>query len=188
MPMSCPSSSPTSPTPCTCYVTQLKKLGYEERDKAKERDKEIYRRRLQGAQRPQENHGSPAVEAHPALSQLRPARSGLRRPDRGRADGTTRRYSAAAAANLAPGVNEDLIAASVCLLDSRGLPNRPWFQHLLYAPGFYTGYGVKTIPGVREAIEQKQWASVDPQIQRVANALEREATLLENATKTLQAK
>jgi hypothetical protein len=37
------------------------------------------------------------------------------------------------------------------------LPRRPWFEHLIYAPGAYTGYGVKTIPGVREAIEQKKW-------------------------------
>ncbi len=38
-------------------------------------------------------------------------------------------------------------------LTDRGLPGRPWFRHQLYAPGFYTGYGVKTLPGVREAIE-----------------------------------
>ncbi|MDI3258361.1 MAG: transferrin receptor-like dimerization domain-containing protein [Sinobacteraceae bacterium] len=43
------------------------------------------------------------------------------------------------------------------LMDARGLPGRPWFQHMIYAPGLYTGYGVKTLPGVREAIEQRQW-------------------------------
>jgi N-acetylated-alpha-linked acidic dipeptidase len=43
------------------------------------------------------------------------------------------------------------------LLDARGLPGRDWFKHLIYAPGMYTGYGVKTVPGVREAIEQSRW-------------------------------
>src|SRR5262249_54359113 len=52
----------------------------------------------------------------------------------------------------------DLIRQSdQMLLAAGGLPKRPWYQHLLYAPGFYTGYGVKTMPGAREAIEQKQW-------------------------------
>ena len=46
------------------------------------------------------------------------------------------------------------------LLDAAGLVHREWFKHLLYAPGFYTGYGVKTMPGVREAIEQAQYQNV----------------------------
>ena len=70
-------------------------------------------------------------------------------------------------------------------MDSVGLPNRPWFQNMVYAPGFYTGYGVKTLPAVREAIEQKQWTMVDAQIARTAAALEREAEVLKDGTKTL---
>ena len=45
-----------------------------------------------------------------------------------------------------------------------GLPGRPWFRHHIYAPGFYTGYGVKTLPGVREAIEERQYALVEDEI------------------------
>ena len=41
-----------------------------------------------------------------------------------------------------------------------GLPGRPWYRHQIYAPGFYTGYGVKTLPAVREAIEQREWKKV----------------------------
>ncbi|MGH7868910.1 MAG: transferrin receptor-like dimerization domain-containing protein, partial [Candidatus Dormibacteraceae bacterium] len=52
-----------------------------------------------------------------------------------------------------------------------GLPRRPWYQHLLYAPGFYTGYGVKTLPGVREAIEERNWPEATQQIEFVAAAL-----------------
>jgi N-acetylated-alpha-linked acidic dipeptidase len=46
----------------------------------------------------------------------------------------------------------------------QGLPGREWFRHQVYAPGFYTGYGVKTIPGVREALEQKDWETAKQQI------------------------
>jgi N-acetylated-alpha-linked acidic dipeptidase len=56
---------------------------------------------------------------------------------------------------------------------------------MLYAPGFYTGYGVKTIPGVREAIEQGEWQDADREIVRAAAALEREATLIGGIATTL---
>jgi N-acetylated-alpha-linked acidic dipeptidase len=45
-----------------------------------------------------------------------------------------------------------------------GLPGREWYKHQIYAPGFYTGYGVKTIPAIREAIEQNQWETAAAQI------------------------
>jgi N-acetylated-alpha-linked acidic dipeptidase len=67
------------------------------------------------------------------------------------------------------------------------LPNRPWFERLTYAPGFYTGYGVKTIPGVREAIEQKTPGEVEQQMFRVAKALQDKADLLDGAARELVA-
>ncbi|MCL4395946.1 MAG: folate hydrolase, partial [Chloroflexi bacterium] len=77
------------------------------------------------------------------------------------------------------GVNRELIESDRRLLDAAGLPGRPWFKNLIYAPGFYTGYGVKTIPGVREAIEQKKWKEAEAEIVRVSGALEREAALID---------
>jgi len=71
------------------------------------------------------------------------------------------------------------------LVDTEGLPGRPWYQNLIYAPGLYTGYGVKTLPTVREAIEQKQWSEVDKQIARTSAAIKREADALKQATQTL---
>src|SRR5262249_32549659 len=82
-------------------------------------------------------------------------------------------------------VNAKLIESERRLIDAAGLPGRPWFRHLIYAPGFYTGYCVKTIPGVREAIEQKRWQGADEQIQRVAAALMKEADLLDEASAAL---
>jgi N-acetylated-alpha-linked acidic dipeptidase len=53
-----------------------------------------------------------------------------------------------------------------------GLPKREWFKHLIYAPGFYTGYGVKTLPGIREGIEQKAWDEPQKYIPIVAAAID----------------
>jgi len=54
---------------------------------------------------------------------------------------------------------------------SDGLPRRPWYRHTIYAPGFYTGYGVKTLPGIREAIEQRNWTEAQEQIGVVAKSI-----------------
>jgi N-acetylated-alpha-linked acidic dipeptidase len=62
-----------------------------------------------------------------------------------------------------------------------GLPGRPWYKHHVYAPGFYTGYGVKTLPGVREAIEQRKWSEANDQIGIAAKVLEGYAKALEAA-------
>jgi N-acetylated-alpha-linked acidic dipeptidase len=83
-------------------------------------------------------------------------------------------------------LNAKLIESERKLASPEGLPGRPWFQHLIYAPGQYTGYGVKTIPGVREAIEQKKWKEAEEQIVRAANALQDEATLVDSAAQVLE--
>ena len=61
-------------------------------------------------------------------------------------------------------LNNKLMQAEHLLTSEKGLPRRPWFKHQIYAPGFYTGYGVKTLPGVREAVEQKNWKEAQEQI------------------------
>jgi len=85
-------------------------------------------------------------------------------------------------------VNELLLKSEREFLATDGLSHRPWFKHLLYAPGFYTGYDVKTMPGIREAIEQGQWADVDSEIRRVAAALLREAHLIDSVVVLLNGK
>jgi N-acetylated-alpha-linked acidic dipeptidase len=82
-------------------------------------------------------------------------------------------------ANKLSAINVKLYTAEQQLLTNAGLPRRPWYKHSLYAPGFYTGYGVKTVPGVREAIEQKSWKEASEQITEVANAIEKLSTYLE---------
>jgi N-acetylated-alpha-linked acidic dipeptidase len=68
--------------------------------------------------------------------------------------------------------NAALIGLERKLTRSEGLPGRPWFTHQVYAPGFYTGYGVKTLPAVREALEQRDWAQAARQIEVVAQTLD----------------
>ena len=101
-------------------------------------------------------------------------------------------YTTAIAAGASPAMiaqfNEIVMHADQALLDEKGLPKRPWYKHLLYAPGLYTGYGVKTMPGVREAIEQKSWAEADVEIVRVAAAVQREAALVNRASDVLEKK
>ena len=83
-------------------------------------------------------------------------------------------------------VNARLVQAERALLAAEGLKNRPWYKHLLYAPGFYTGYGVKTMPGIRESLEQGKWGDVNGEIVRVADALKRETALLNEASAMLE--
>ena len=68
-----------------------------------------------------------------------------------------------------------------------GLPGqREWFKHALYAPGFYTGYGVKTIPGVREAIEQDDWTTAKEQVGVVRGVFDRVAARIRDAEAALR--
>ena len=85
-------------------------------------------------------------------------------------------------------LNELLYKSERQLTNEQGLPRRPWFRHQIYAPGFYTGYGVKTIPGVREAIEQKNWGEVAPQMKNVSAALSALASHIDKATRMLEGK
>ena len=76
--------------------------------------------------------------------------------------------AATAGAPATPALNAAIMRVERAMTDVEGLPKRPWFRHQIYAPGFYTGYGVKTLPGVREAIEQEDWAEFDGQHDRLA--------------------
>ena len=68
-----------------------------------------------------------------------------------------------------------------------GLPGRSWYRHLLYAPGLYTGYGVKTMPAAREAIEQGKWDDANAELARIAAVLQAEAAVIRSARDALDA-
>ncbi len=78
-------------------------------------------------------------------------------------------------------LNETIYKAEQQLLAPAGLPRRPWYKHSIYAPGFYTGYGVKTMPGIREAIEERNWTEAKQQIAAVSATINALAAYLDKA-------
>ncbi len=72
------------------------------------------------------------------------------------------------------------------LTSEAGLPGRPWYRHFVYAPGAYTGYAVKTLPAVREALEQKRWSEVNAAAAQTGAVIETAAEQVRTATKLLE--
>ncbi len=83
-------------------------------------------------------------------------------------------------------LNEILFTVERSLLYDKGLPGRPWYKHQIYAPGYYTGYGVKTLPGIREAIEQRKWQEAQENIEIVSKTLEGYNLQVQHAMKILR--
>jgi N-acetylated-alpha-linked acidic dipeptidase len=83
-------------------------------------------------------------------------------------------------------LNETLMQTERALTRPEGLPNRDWYKHQIYAPGFYTGYGVKTLPGIREAVDAGQWELATQQAQKVAENLDKFNALVVKATEECQ--
>ena len=127
----------------------------------------------------------PAVEVN--LAPLRNAAQHLHQA----ADGYNRALRSSASTGTTPSsielktLNALLYQSERILLSESGLPRREWFKHQVYAPGFYTGYGVKTLPGVREALEQKNWSEANDQVKIISKTLENLATHIEAATHKL---
>jgi N-acetylated-alpha-linked acidic dipeptidase len=174
------------------YLDELQKLLQSKQDEATERNKELDEGVYTAVADPKKvSVPPPALEIPPHLNfaPLQNASAALTRSadryqkalEKVTANGELRINPAALQA-----LNAKLMQSEHKLSTSEGLPGRPWFQHLIYAPGAYTGYGVKTIPGVREAIEQKKWKEADEQIVRVANALQDEAALVEASAQELE--
>ena len=82
--------------------------------------------------------------------------------------------------------NAKLARAEQKFLNPAGLPRRPWVEHVLYAPGFYTGYGVKTMPGIREAIEEARFDEATQQMAIVVKSIDDEATYLNEITQQMK--
>ncbi|MCH7920269.1 MAG: M28 family metallopeptidase [Planctomycetes bacterium] len=79
-----------------------------------------------------------------------------------------------------------LYRSEQALTREEGLPRRPWFRHQIYAPGFYTGYGAKTLPGIREGIEERHWDETQKQIHKAAESIEKFADAIDSAIALLR--
>ncbi len=175
------------------YVKELKTLSQKMQDDIRERNREIEEGVFKATNDPRRPLVPPAAEAVPPHLNFAPLENAAEalthsateyRKALEQANGNG--GAALASASLAE-VNKMLIDSERRLTTAEGLPNRPWFKHQLYAPGFYTGYSAKTVPAVREAIEQKQWKQADDAIVVVAHVLQDEAALISSVAAKLNA-
>jgi N-acetylated-alpha-linked acidic dipeptidase len=172
------------------YLTQLKKLAQDKRSEAIERDRELDEGLFHAINDPRRPTVAPPREPVPPYLNFAPLENAVAQLHQ-----SAQRYQEAlqkawaspqgvSAATLAD-LNHKMMDSERRLTDDAGLPRRRWYKHMIYAPGVYTGYGPKTMPGVREAIEQKRWPEADAEIVRVSKVLENESGLIDSATAEL---
>jgi N-acetylated-alpha-linked acidic dipeptidase len=170
------------------YVKEVKALADTLRQQTEETNRQIDDGQLLAAADPTETYVVPrAKEPVPHLN-FAPLENALAALEK-----SARAYDRAAAAtdrNLSEATQKELDAALMgverAFLTREGLPRRPWFRHQVYAPGFYTGYGVKTLPAVREALEQRSWGEATEQVTVVGRAIEAAAAAIDKATAVLK--
>ena len=174
------------------YLDELQRLLKDEQDKIRERNREIVEGVFTATADPKQTFVPPSREDIPPYLNFAPLENGVdaialaaERYDKALAR-AQRNGEATFGRVLLGTLNQKLIQSERNLTTPEGLPGRPWYQHQVYAPGFYTGYGVKTIPAVREAIEQKKWKEADAAIIRVGQVFDQEAALIESAAAELE--
>jgi N-acetylated-alpha-linked acidic dipeptidase len=174
------------------YTKNLQKLLADKQDEIRERNQEIDEGMFKATFDPRHPTIAPAREEVPPHLNFAPMQNAVDAVTR-----SAKHYQLALSQKQADlggeaiaaklGVlNHALIESERRLTNADGLPRRPWYKHLLYAPGVYSGYGAKTVPGVREGIELKHYAEADAEIVRVGRALEDEAALIESAAQQLE--
>jgi N-acetylated-alpha-linked acidic dipeptidase len=168
------------------YVDELEKLWKTKSDEIKERNKELEEGVYVAIADPKKNLVPPKAEDVPPFLNFAPLRNGLEKLRHSSEHYESASGKTALGVKSLATVNQKLAQAERALTLPDGLPGRPWFQHQIYAPGMYTGYGVKTIPGVREAIDQKNWKQADVQIVRAGQVLENEARVIEEIAAELE--
>ena len=170
------------------YLGEIKKLAEDRRAQDRKREKLIEDGIFRLASDPLKPVAAPARETRTPFVELAVLEDAV---DRLQAAAT--RYDAA---YLEKGAKLDMarrakLNAQVrdidqLLLDERGLPGRPWYKNLVYAPGRFTGYGAKTLPGVREAVEERRFDDANVYAARTAKALSDYAARLDAARGTIE--
>jgi N-acetylated-alpha-linked acidic dipeptidase len=167
------------------YVNELTKLAETARAETEERNRQLADRTMELAADPTKPFVAPKAEEVPPFLNFAPLLNAVADLEK-----SAKAYDAVAANAItdSPSVgakrqslDQLLMHVEQLLTRREGLPRRPWFAHQIYAPGFYTGYGVKTVPGVREAIEQRDWDEASQQIAVVAGVIMRYALEIDRA-------
>ena len=173
------------------YVQEVEKLARDKRDQIIETNRQIDDGVFAAVNDPKHPQQPPKKENVPPILNFAPLENGfaaLQRVtdlyEKALAHAGDNGAAALARASLRD-VNQRLILVERALTLQDGLPQREWFKHQIYAPGFYTGYGVKTLPAVRESLEQKDWKLAEEQIVRVGKVLENAGEAIQGATTAL---
>src|ERR1700751_174899 len=175
------------------YVKELKTLAQKSREEISERNRELDEGVFAAMTDPRVKSVPPPREAVPPFLNFAPLDNATDALNRGAAEyrkaldkAVANGGAALASASLAE-INQALMQSEQQLTLEQGLPGRPWFKHFVDAPGQYTGYEAKTLPAVREPIEQKQWKDVDAEIAVTARVLESEAAHIHSVAQKLDA-
>lgn len=173
------------------YVKEVTELADDTRDEIAEKNRRIGDGTFRAVFDPTETYVMPKTETPAPHLNFTPLQNALARLQE-----STKKYQSALAAPAAQvalrsresqmQLDQILMRVERAMTRDAGLPRRAWFKHQIYAPGFYTGYGVKTLPGVREAVEQHNWKEADEQTIVAADAIERVASEIDRATALLQ--
>jgi N-acetylated-alpha-linked acidic dipeptidase len=162
------------------YVTDLMDMTTTLRETTEVENQLVQNKTYILAADPKDNWKAPIMKAEVPFIDFSPVQNALKTLDKASDDLSKYWIKIAASPADKDKMNKALYQAEQQLLSTTGLPRRNWFRHTIYAPGFYTGYGVKTIPGVREAIEQRDWKEAQEQIKIVADAINKLSAYLNN--------
>jgi len=173
------------------YTKEVVKLADDMRDEADERNKRLDAGTYTSYDDPTQKWLPPRrLDKVPYINFAPLQNAVVRLNESAKAYDTARRDRLAGSDALSEATRHDLDLALLqterALTRAQGLPRRPWFVHHVYAPGFYTGYGVKTLPGVREAIEQRDWKEAEEQVGVVADVLTKYAESIDRAAALLR--
>jgi N-acetylated-alpha-linked acidic dipeptidase len=174
------------------YLKEVIKLADDLREEIREKNRQINENTLEAVADPARTYVAPKPTTPPPFFNFAPLQNAVARLQEraqnfDQARGELGRRGQQLSLETQNQLDEILMQTERALLRPDGLPRRAWYKHQVYAPGFYTGYGAKTLPGVREALEQRQWDEVGEQIGRVAETLEKFNETVERATAALKA-
>ncbi|HEX5423592.1 MAG TPA: M28 family metallopeptidase [Candidatus Acidoferrales bacterium] len=171
------------------YVKQLTQLSDNERDEAIERDKELDAGLFTAINNPTAPTVAPPREEIPPhlnFSPLDNAADALTVAAHRYHKALQKAWPAGVPSSTLQDLNSKLMQSEHDLTTKEGLLRRGWYKHMVDAPGVYSGYGAKTIPGVREAIEQDHWDEANSEIVRIAGVLDKETALINSAAADLE--
>ena len=172
------------------YLDDVKRLADQKRDEAEAQAALLRDRAFQLAADPTKTSGLPTVldrVPHLEFAALEDAVDHLKRSAKAYDDALTKNASKLAAPQIAR-LQSLMFDIDQTLAPEVGLPGRKWYRNLVYAPGRFTGYGVKTLPGVREAIEERRWSDANRYAKLTADALNAYSDRLDKATAVCSAK